>query len=85
MTVDQQKLDALVGRLFGDLSAGYGGVMVSLGDKLGLYRAMQAPAPSGRRKWRAAAAAANDMCASGSTRRLRAAMWTIIQPRVATS
>ena len=28
MTVNQQKLDALVGRLFGDLSAGYGGVMV---------------------------------------------------------
>ena len=32
MTINQQKLDALVGRLFGDLSAGYGGVMVSLGD-----------------------------------------------------
>ena len=45
MTVDQQKLDALVGRLFGDLSAGYGGVMVSLGDKLGLYRAMAGAGP----------------------------------------
>src|SRR5687767_4912675 len=40
MVLNQEKLDALVGRLFGDLSAGYGGVMVSLGDKLGLYRAM---------------------------------------------
>jgi hypothetical protein len=40
MVVDQQKRDGLVGRLFSDLSAGYGGVMVSLGDKLGLYRAM---------------------------------------------
>ncbi len=45
MAVNQEKLDALVGRLFGDLSAGYGGVMVSLGDKLGLYRAMAGAGP----------------------------------------
>src|SRR5688572_1587512 len=45
MMVDQQKLDALVGHLFRDLSAGYGGVMVSLGDKLGLYRAMAGGGP----------------------------------------
>jgi hypothetical protein len=40
MQINQQELDALVGRLFGDLSAGYGGVMVSIGDKLGLYKVM---------------------------------------------
>jgi 2-polyprenyl-3-methyl-5-hydroxy-6-metoxy-1,4-benzoquinol methylase len=45
MMVDQEKLNALVGRLFADLSAGYGGVMVSLGDKLGLYRAMAGAGP----------------------------------------
>ena len=45
MQVNQEKLDALVGRLFGDLSAGYGGVMVSLGHKLGLYRAMAGAGP----------------------------------------
>jgi len=45
MVIDQQKLDTLVGRLFGDLSAGYGGVMVSLGDKLGLYKAMKGGGP----------------------------------------
>ena len=45
MTINQQKLDALVGRLLGELSAGYGGVMVSLGDKLGLYRAMAGAGP----------------------------------------
>ena len=45
MDIDHHKLDALVGRLFGDLSAGYGGVMVSLGDKLGLYRAMAGAGP----------------------------------------
>jgi hypothetical protein len=43
--VDQQKLDALVGRLIGEISAGYGGVMVGLGDKLGLYRAMAGAGP----------------------------------------
>ena len=45
MNLNQQKLDALVGRLFADLSAGYGGVMVSLGDKLGLYKAMAGAGP----------------------------------------
>jgi 2-polyprenyl-3-methyl-5-hydroxy-6-metoxy-1,4-benzoquinol methylase len=45
MMVDQHKLDALVGRLFNDLSAGYGGVMVSLGHKLGLYRALAGAGP----------------------------------------
>jgi 2-polyprenyl-3-methyl-5-hydroxy-6-metoxy-1,4-benzoquinol methylase len=45
MTIDQHKLDALAGRLLGDLSAGYGGVMASLGDKLGLYRAMAGSGP----------------------------------------
>ena len=45
MTINQQKLEALVGRLFNDLSAGYGGVLVSLGDKLGLYRAMAGGGP----------------------------------------
>ncbi|MGF7162623.1 2-polyprenyl-3-methyl-5-hydroxy-6-metoxy-1,4-benzoquinol methylase [Rhodoligotrophos appendicifer] len=39
-TLDKTKLDALVGRVVGDLSAGYGGVMVSLGHRLGLYKAM---------------------------------------------
>ncbi|QRM34315.1 class I SAM-dependent methyltransferase [Microvirga sp. VF16] len=45
MTINQQKLDTLVGSLLGELSAGYGGVMVSLGDKLGLYRAMAGGGP----------------------------------------
>ena len=45
MNIDQQKLETLVGRLFADLSAGYGGVMVSLGDQLGLYRAMAGAGP----------------------------------------
>ena len=44
-TIDQTKLDALLGNAVRDLAAGYGGVLVSLGDKLGLYRAMQSAGP----------------------------------------
>jgi SAM-dependent methyltransferase len=45
MRFDQQKLDTVLERAVGDLSAGYGGAMVSLGDKLGLYRAMAGAGP----------------------------------------
>jgi SAM-dependent methyltransferase len=45
MTVNQQKLEALAGRLIDDLAAGYGGVMVSIGNRLGLYRAMAGKGP----------------------------------------
>jgi SAM-dependent methyltransferase len=43
--VDQAKLKDFFTRALGDLSAGYGGVMVSLGSKLGLYRAMSGAGP----------------------------------------
>ncbi len=43
--INEQKLEALFGRLFSDVSAGYGGVMVSMGDKLGLYKAMAGAGP----------------------------------------
>ena len=45
MAIDEQKLNDLLGRVVGDLSAGYGGVMISLGDKLGLYKAMAGAGP----------------------------------------
>jgi 2-polyprenyl-3-methyl-5-hydroxy-6-metoxy-1,4-benzoquinol methylase len=45
MTINQQKLEELHGRLFGEISAGYGGVMVSIGEKLGLYKAMAGAGP----------------------------------------
>ncbi len=49
-TIDSAKLDALVSRAIGDLSAGYGGVMVSLGNRLGLYRAMAEAGPLSSRE-----------------------------------
>ena len=50
MTIDEQKLNELLGRVVGDLSSGYGGVMVSLGDKLGLYKAMAGAGPLSSRE-----------------------------------
>jgi len=43
--LDQTKLDDFLGKAVSDLSAGYGGVMVSLGNKLGLYKAMAGGGP----------------------------------------
>lgn len=43
--IDRDKLDSILMRALGDLSAGYGGVMVSLGNKLGLYKAMAGAGP----------------------------------------
>lgn len=43
--IDQAKLNDFLTRAVGDLSAGYGGVMVSLGSKLGLYKAMAGAGP----------------------------------------
>jgi hypothetical protein len=45
MTIDQQRLNDMVAKAVGDLSAGYGGVMISLGDKLGLCKAMAGAGP----------------------------------------
>jgi len=44
-TIDQHKLDAFLDRAVGDLAAAYGGVMVSLGRKLDLYKAMAGAGP----------------------------------------
>jgi 2-polyprenyl-3-methyl-5-hydroxy-6-metoxy-1,4-benzoquinol methylase len=44
-TVDQAKLDALVGRAIGDISSCYGGVMISIGHRLGLYKALDGAGP----------------------------------------
>jgi SAM-dependent methyltransferase len=48
--IDPAKLDAFVGRAVTDLSAGYFGVMISLGDRLGLYRAMAGAGPLSSRE-----------------------------------
>jgi ubiquinone/menaquinone biosynthesis C-methylase UbiE len=44
-SLDQEKLNQFVDTVFGDLAAGYGGVMVSLGRRLGLYRVLAGAGP----------------------------------------
>src|SRR5688572_6059987 len=43
--IDQSSLHALVTRAITDISAAYGGVLISVGDKLGLYKAMAGAGP----------------------------------------
>ncbi len=50
LSIDQAKLESLVMHAVGDLSAAYGGVMVSLGSKLGLYKAMSGAGPVSSRE-----------------------------------
>src|SRR5919205_989214 len=49
-TIDPATLDAFLARAVGDLSAGYGGVMVSIGNRLGLYKAMAGAGPLSSRE-----------------------------------
>jgi SAM-dependent methyltransferase len=49
-SIDPAKLEALIGRAIGDLSAGYGGVMLSLGHRLGLFKAMAGAGPLSARE-----------------------------------
>ncbi len=50
MPIDQQALDEFLARAVNDLSASYGGVMVSLGHRLGLYKAMAGAGPLSARE-----------------------------------
>ncbi len=43
--LNEEKRQAFLGQAFTDLAACYGGVMVSLGDRLGLYRALAGAGP----------------------------------------
>jgi SAM-dependent methyltransferase len=48
--IDASKLEAFVMRAIGDLTAGYTGVMVSLGHRLGLYKALAGAGPLSARE-----------------------------------
>lgn len=43
--IDRARLESFVGQALGDLAAGYAGVLVAIGAKLGLYRAMAGAGP----------------------------------------
>ena len=40
MAIDQDKLNAFLGKAVGDLGAALSGALMSIGDELGLYRAL---------------------------------------------
>lgn len=43
--IDQTRLESFVARAIGDVASAYGGLMVSLGSKLGLYKALWGAGP----------------------------------------
>ena len=45
MAVEERTTEAFLERAFADLAACYGGVMVSIGHRLGLYRALAGQGP----------------------------------------
>jgi len=57
-SIDTDKLNAFIGRALTDLSAGYGGVMVSLGHRLGLYKSLAGAGPLSSRELAARASCA---------------------------
>jgi len=48
--IDQSKLQSFVMRALGDLTAGYTGLLVSVGEKLGLYQALAGAGPLSSRE-----------------------------------
>jgi hypothetical protein len=65
-TLDQSRIEAFAGQIATEVGAALNAALVTVGDELGLYRAM--PANSRRAPTRTSAT-----CASGSTRRPQAA------------
>lgn len=49
-TLDQTKLDTFAARALGDLTGAYTGIMVSIGEKLGLYKALDGAGPVSSRE-----------------------------------
>src|SRR4051794_31797269 len=45
MTIDEGKLNAFMGKVVGDVGAAMSGVLVVLGDRLGLFRALATGGP----------------------------------------
>jgi SAM-dependent methyltransferase len=45
MVMDQQKMEAFLGRFVQEAAASYGGIMTDIGHKLGLYKAMAGAGP----------------------------------------
>jgi len=73
IAIDEDKLGAFMNQAVGELGATLGAALVVIGDKLGLYKAMAGAGRSPRPSSPIAPAPPSATCASGSTRRPRAA------------
>jgi hypothetical protein len=78
---NSEKLNALVGKLVGDLGVSLGGASILLGDRLGLYKAMRAVRRSRHPSWRRLQACTSAMCANGCPGRPHRDTSTIILKR----
>jgi hypothetical protein len=70
--INDVELEEFQSRVFADLAAGYGGVMISLGAKLGLYAALAGAAPLTSADVASERAAPSVTSANGSATRPRA-------------
>ena len=80
--LNEERLQAFLDRAFADLAASYGGVMVSLGDRLGLYWPSRGRAPHTSAELAERAAVPSATSASGSAARSRQpTSTTTLKPR----
>ena len=69
MTIDETKLNEFVNKAVGDVGATMSSILVVIGDRLGLWKAMAAAGPIDAASSRSAPRRTSATCASGSTRR----------------
>ncbi len=84
MQIDQQKLEQFFEKAFGDLSAAYAGVMISLGSKLGLYAVMENAGPLTSDEIAQRQGAPSVTFANGFTVRSPVIIWSTIQLAIVT-
>ena len=68
MAIDEAKLNQFMGRAVGDMGAGFSAVLVVIGDKLGLYKAL-AGGPATPPGWRSGPGPRSATSGSGSATR----------------
>jgi hypothetical protein len=85
MPVDEAKLNELVGKMVGDMGAAMSTALIVLGDRVGLYKAMDGAGPLTSEEVAGARAARSAMSESGSLRRQPLATSRMTARRIATS
>ena len=71
--IDEARLEAFVGQAVTDMGAAISGLLLHIGDRLGLYKAMAGASRSPRPRWPPAPVPPNGTSVSGSATRRPAA------------